>query len=140
MPAALIGMGSNIEPERHLASAAAAIRERFPDSRFSSVYRSRAIGMQADDFLNACCLMTNAPDEAVLRAWLKEVEDTHGRERTQGSWQSRTLDLDLLMYGDVVRDDDLFRYPHVYIPAGELIAARLPAGGAEMLTEIDLRL
>jgi len=140
MPVALIGMGSNIEPERHLASAATAIRDRFPDARFSAVYRSRAVGMRADDFLNACCLISNAPDEPVLRAWLKATEDTHGRERTQGSWQSRTLDLDLLMYDDVVCDDDLFRYPHVYIPAGELIAVRLPAGDAEMLTEIDLRL
>jgi len=140
MAAALIGMGSNIEPERHLAAAAAAIRERFPDARFSTVYRSPAVGMQADDFLNACCLIADAPDEAALCAWLKAVEDAHGRERAQGSWQPRTLDLDLLMYGDDVRDDDLFRYPHVYIPAGELIEARLPADGEQTLTAIALRL
>ncbi|MFQ5581000.1 MAG: 2-amino-4-hydroxy-6-hydroxymethyldihydropteridine diphosphokinase [Mariprofundaceae bacterium] len=137
---ALIGMGSNIEPERHMSSAAAAIRKRFPEARFSSVYRSAAVGMDADDFLNACCLITDVPDESILRAWLKGLEDVHGRNRSQGSWQPRTLDLDLLMYDEAVRDDDLFRYPHAYVPTTELIEMVLPENGKGELIKVALSL
>lgn len=122
----LIGMGSNIEPEQHLCAAAGAIRERFPDAVFSNVYRSAAVGMDnADDFLNACCLINPRIAFARLNVWLKQLEDTHGRDRSQGSWKPRTLDLDVLMHGDQVVDDDLYRYAHVYVPAAELV--KLPS-------------
>ena len=117
----LIGMGSNIEPEQHLSVAANEIRTRFSDAQFSSVYRSAAIGMDGDDFLNACCLLDSEEDEAALKEWMKQLEDAHGRDRSEGSWKPRTLDLDLIIYrGDVV-DDDLYRYAHVYVPAVELL-------------------
>ncbi len=117
----LIGMGSNIEPERYLCSAAAAIRERFPGVRFSAVYRSAAVGMQdAADFLNACCLLSSNSSPAQMQVWLKQLEDAHGRDRSHGSWRPRTLDLDLLMAGDEVLDDELFCYAHAYVPACEL--------------------
>ncbi len=118
----LIGMGSNIEPQRHLEMAATALREAFPDAVFSAVYRSPAIGMQgAADFLNACCLLHGDMSQAALGTWLKQLEDAHGRDRSRGSWKPRTLDLDVLMAGGKVVDDELFRYAHAYIPARELV-------------------
>jgi len=118
----LIGMGSNIEPERHLCAAAATIRAQFPEAAFSRVCRSAAVGMDnAADFLNACCLMNTTMEMIHLNKWLKQLEDTHGRDRSQGSWKSRTLDLDVLMIGGEVVDDDLYRYAHVYVPAAELV-------------------
>jgi len=137
----LVGMGSNIEPERHLCAAAAAIRERFPDAVFSSVYRSAAVGMDnAADFLNACCLIDTVMESARLNAWLKQLEDAHGRDRSQGSWKPRTLDLDVLMRGDEVVDDDLYRYAYVYIPAGELVELSSPVDTAGELRSVSLRL
>ena len=126
MPSALVGMGSNISPEKHLADAASEIRKRFSDVRFSSVYQSRAVGMDGDDFLNACCLISNVPDSGELNSWFKSLEDEHGRDRSEGSWKPRTLDLDLLMFDGKVLDDDLYRYPHVYVPASELVDFELP--------------
>jgi len=137
----LIGMGSNIEPERHLCAAAGAIRERFPDAVFSSVYRSVAVGMDnAADFLNACCLINTVMESARLNAWLKQLEDAHGRDRSQGSWKPRTLDLDVLMLGDDVVDDDLYRYAHVYVPAGELVKLSSPVDAAGEFQSVSLRL
>jgi len=137
----LIGMGSNIEPERHLCAAAGAIRERFPDAVFSSVYRSAAVGMDnAADFLNACCLIDTVMEFARLNAWLKQLEDAHGRDRSQGSWKSRTLDLDVLMWGDKVVGDDLYRYAHVYVPAAELVKLPFPVDAAGELQSVPLRL
>ena len=71
---ALIGMGSNIEPEHYLAAAAREIRESYPAARFSSVYRSPAVGMEGDDFLNACCLIDTAQSREALDTWLKGLE------------------------------------------------------------------
>lgn len=122
MQAFLIGMGSNIEPERHLAEAAVAIRRQFPDARFSHVYTSAAVGMRdAADFLNACCCVCSDMSPADLCVWLKRLEDEHGRDRSQGSWRPRTLDLDLLMADSTVLDDELYRYAHAYVPASELV-------------------
>jgi 2-amino-4-hydroxy-6-hydroxymethyldihydropteridine diphosphokinase len=137
---ALIGMGSNIEPERYLASAARAIRAVYPDARFSSVYRSPAVGMEGDDFLNACCLIDTAQGQAELDAWLKGLEDRHGRDRTSGSWRPRTLDLDLILFGTECLDTDLYRYAHMHVPAAELMELAAFTGSTAMLHRVALDL
>jgi len=137
---ALIGMGSNIEPERYLQCASQDIRQCFLDVRYSKVYQSAAVGMDGDDFLNACCLLTGVPEKDEFLKWLKLLEDKYGRDRTKGSWKPRTLDLDLLIYGDDVLDEDLFRYAHVFGPASELIDLNLPVVKAGVLVEVSLRL
>ncbi len=132
--AVLLGLGSNIEPELHLRAAAIAIRKQFPGARFSKVYRSTAVGMEAADFLNACCLLWTEMDRTVLHTWLKDLENTRGRDRRRGSWRPRTLDLDILMFDGEIVDNDLYRFPHVYIPAMELVSLpsrRFPAANLE---------
>ena len=133
-------MGSNIEPEENLKRAAATIRERFPEVRFSKVYRSAAVGMEGDDFLNACCLIETEMSEQALRRWLKGVEDEHGRDRRQGSWQPRTLDLDLLMLGNTVLDEDVYEYAHASVPAAELVDMEFLTTDSDILTLQSLSL
>jgi len=137
---ALIGMGSNIDPEKYLQYASQDMRQYFSAVTYSNVYQSAAIGMDGDDFLNACCLLDNVPEKGALLNWLKALEDKYGRDRTEGSWKPRTLDLDLLMYGDDILDDDLSRYAHVFVPASELIDLTLPVVTASVLTQVSLRL
>jgi len=122
----LIGMGSNIEPEHHLCAAAQAIRQQFGQVDFSSVYRSKAVGMDGDDFLNACCIFSADLTHENLLYWLKALEDEHGRDRSEGSWKPRTLDLDILLIDDAVVDEDLYRYGHIFVPASELIRLKRP--------------
>jgi len=122
----LVGMGSNIEPEANLLQAATTLRNRFGEVRFSTVYRSAAVGMEGDDFLNACCLFAAGMPLADLRRLLKQLEDLQQRDRTAGSWTPRTIDLDVLMYGGEVVDDELYRYAHAYVPAAELVDIELP--------------
>lgn len=133
-------MGSNIDPELNLRQAAFAIRRKFPGVRFSRVYRSAAVGMAGDDFLNACCLFETEMPRTRLIGWLKRVEDAQGRERLQGAWQPRTIDLDLLMLGDAVLDDDLHQYAHIYIPAGDLVDTELPDTNPDALALVPVRL
>ncbi len=125
MSRVLIGVGSNIEPERHLRAAARMLRETFVRARFSRVYRSPAVGMEGDDFLNACALIETALEDAALIRRLKAMERVCGRDPAKGSWQPRTLDLDLLMRDGAILDEDVLKWAHVYRPARELVA--LPA-------------
>lgn len=140
MTRALIGMGSNIDPEKHLQRASKDIKQYFPGVVYSKVYQSSPVGMNGDDFLNACCLLSAVPAKEELFKWLKLLEDKYGRDRSEGSWKPRTLDLDLVMYGDEILDDDLFRYAHVFVPASELVDLTLPIAKEGMLTQVSLRL
>ena len=141
MAEVLIGMGSNIEPESNLQSAAIALRAAFEGVSFSSVYRSEAVGMDsAADFLNACCRFESDLSQLAIKACLKRLEDAQGRDRSKGSWKPRTLDLDLLMYNDKVLDDELYRYAHAYVPAAELVEVGLPKDEMNSVSLMELRL
>ncbi|MDX8401899.1 MAG: 2-amino-4-hydroxy-6-hydroxymethyldihydropteridine diphosphokinase [Mariprofundaceae bacterium] len=119
MSAVLVGIGSNIEPERHLRAAARMLRQRFGGVRFSAVYRSPAVGMEGDDFLNACALIETDLGDDALVAVLKSMERDCGRKPGE-SWRPRTLDLDLLMRDGRILDDDVLRQAHVWYPAKDL--------------------
>ncbi len=97
-----LAMGSNVQPARHLRDAVAALRERFGELRLSRLYRTVAAGFDGPDFLNAAaCLRTDLSPRA-LDAWLHALEARHGRRRDVPRFSSRTLDLDLLLYDDLV--------------------------------------
>jgi len=136
----VIGIGSNIEPVYHLKVAAAALRGAFGAVRFSTVYRSKAVGMDGDDFLNACCLLQTGLAQSDLRRRLKALEDQQGRDRSHGSWKPRTIDLDLLLYDGVVIDDEIYRYAHAYVPAAELVTLDGPCSSDQQLIAVDLKL
>jgi 2-amino-4-hydroxy-6-hydroxymethyldihydropteridine diphosphokinase len=104
MIAAYIGLGSNLqEPIRQLRSAVASIR-KLPDSNvagISSAYGSAALGPgEQPDYLNAVlCLHTDLAPQ-VLLGKLQQIESSQGRVRTE-RWGARTLDLDILLYGNL---------------------------------------
>jgi len=97
-----IGVGSNIEPEQNVLSACSALTELFESPRVSAIYQSPAYGMNGNDFLN--CVVTGFTDSDTdqLSRALARIENAHGRVRDQGSYSDRTLDLDLLLFDDLV--------------------------------------
>jgi len=119
----LLGLGSNIDPAKHLPSAAQRLRQMFQQVQFSAVYRSQAVGIDGGaDFLNACCVFHCQQNHDTLRQQLKQLEEAHGRVRAQKGWQSRTLDLDIILFNEQVMDQDLYQYSHVWVPACELLS------------------
>lgn len=97
-----IAAGSNVEPERHLARAVDELARSFPGARFSAWYRNRAAGFTGDDFINlAAGFDTVEPLEEVLSE-LHRIEALCGRAREAPRWAPRTMDLDVLLYGDRV--------------------------------------
>jgi 2-amino-4-hydroxy-6-hydroxymethyldihydropteridine diphosphokinase len=100
---AYVGIGSNLQDPRAQVLAALEELDRLPHTRVvkrSSLYRSAPVGHAAQpDFVNAVAqLETGLPAERLL-AELQEVEARHGRERSFAN-APRTLDLDLLLYGN----------------------------------------
>lgn len=102
MSTAWLSLGSNLEPERHLAEAAIALRARFSEVLFSPVYRTPAVGFQGPDFLNAAAHIDSDLDVHALNDWLHALEDLHGRQRGGPRFSSRTLDIDIVLFDDLV--------------------------------------
>lgn len=112
----MLSLGSNLEPERHLASAVAELRARFGRVELSPVYRTPAEGFEGPDFLNLAAIIDTDLEPAALDAWLHALEDRHGRRRDVPRFSSRTLDVDL-----VLLDDRVLRGPgNLELPRGEL--------------------
>ncbi len=124
MVRAYIGLGSNLgDRQGHLDFALARLAE-LPVSRVaahSPVYRSRPLDdMEQPDYFNAvAALDTTLPPLELLDA-LQAIERAAGRERT-GHWAPRTLDLDLLLYGEAVIDHPRLTVPHPGIAARDFV-------------------
>jgi 2-amino-4-hydroxy-6-hydroxymethyldihydropteridine diphosphokinase len=95
-----IGAGSNIEPRRHLASALGHLSEAFGSLVISPVYRSAAAGFIGDPFLNLVIGIDSELSITELKDVLRSIERANGYDGLGPKFSSRTLDLDLLLYGD----------------------------------------
>ncbi|HFD81104.1 MAG TPA: 2-amino-4-hydroxy-6-hydroxymethyldihydropteridine diphosphokinase [Gammaproteobacteria bacterium] len=112
---AYIGLGSNLqEPRAQLRSALEALAE-LPQGRLaavSSLYRSAPMGPQDQpDYLNAVARIETALEPEPLLDTLQAIERAQGRVRTR-RWGPRTLDLDLLLYGERIIDSERLSVPH----------------------------
>ena len=96
----LLSLGSNLDPERHLRAGVAALRDRFGSVTVSPFYRMQAVGFDGPDFLNAGALLHTDLDPRALDDWLHALEDRHGRDRSGPRFGNRTLDIDIVYYGD----------------------------------------
>jgi 2-amino-4-hydroxy-6-hydroxymethyldihydropteridine diphosphokinase len=116
MTRAYLSVGSNLEPERHLQAAIAELRAKFGDISLSPTYRFAAVGFDGPAFLNLAIGIDTEMDAASLNAWLHALEDRHGRRRDGPRFASRTLDVDIVLYGDAVIEGA----DHLDIPRKEL--------------------
>ena len=112
MPEAWVAAGSNVEPRANLRRALAALRASFPDLRLSHAWSNPAVGFAGDDFINLVVGFSCDLPLADLLARLKAIEQAAGREPGAPKWGPRTLDLDLLLYGDAAGTPAGARLPH----------------------------
>ena len=97
-----LSLGSNIEPVVNFQSCLDALLLKFNDLSLSSVFESEAIGFEGDNFLNMVVAFdTEMPLEALIKT-VKKIEDDCGRDRAQPRFSGRTLDIDVLLYGDKI--------------------------------------
>ncbi len=111
MPKVYVAAGSNIEPERHLALAASELEREFPGVRFSPWYRNGAVGFEGEDFINLVAEFPTDLPVGEVRSRLQAIEARCGRPRGAPRWAPRSMDLDILLYGDAVSRDSALRLP-----------------------------
>ena len=99
-----IGVGSNIEPKRHVPLGIQALAAEFSALRLSAVYESTAVGFCGANFYNLVAEAHTERSVEQVVATLKRLEFAHGRAVDARKFSSRTLDLDLLSYDQQVLD------------------------------------
>jgi len=141
---AYIGLGSNLsEPQVQVTSALQELNT-IPDTHLlkaSSLYTSKPMGPSGQpDYVNAVAkISTNLPPERLLTE-LQSIEQAHRRQRNGQRWGPRTLDLDIILFGDVQMESKTLQIPHygvaerefVLIPLQELQADLIIPGKGEV--------
>lgn len=106
-----ISLGSNIERETNTREGVKALRERFGELQLSAVYESEAVGFEGDAFYNMVIACEVSEGVHAANRALREIEDANGRDRNGPKFSSRTLDLDLLLYDDLVINEQGLKLP-----------------------------
>jgi len=140
---AFIGIGSNINPEQNVRRALRLLAKRVRVTGVSTVYRTAALGRPGDPSFYNCVVEveTQIPPEDLKRKVLRRIEAELGRSRTDDKYAPRTIDLDVLLYNDVVMnqgglvlpDPEIAKRPFLAIPLHELRPAlTLPDTGGRV--------
>ncbi|MCR6652593.1 MAG: 2-amino-4-hydroxy-6-hydroxymethyldihydropteridine diphosphokinase [Cellvibrionaceae bacterium] len=110
-----LGLGSNQKPEFHIARALDALSESFGDLNISPVYESAAVGFSGANFLNLVVEIETSLAVKDLLQTLRAIENDNGRDRSAPRFSGRTLDIDILLYGDAVGEVDGVTLPRAEI-------------------------
>lgn len=129
---AYVSIGSNIERERNVRAAVRRLRERYGPITLSSVYESEAVGFEGSPFYNLTAGLDTEEGPAEVAGFLRTVEAGAGRDRGQPRFSSRTLDLDLLLWGDAAIEQEGLHLPreeiltHAFVlgPLAEIAGAK----------------
>lgn len=116
MIAAYVGLGSNLDNPREKITSALQELSALPATRLeghSALYASKALGPAGQpDYINAVAALQTRLPALQLLEHLLEIEARHGRIRDGSRWGPRTLDLDLLLYGDLQTQGEHLTLPH----------------------------
>ncbi len=121
-----LGIGSNIDRETSVRNGLNALKSLYGQLQISPVYESKAFGFEGDDFYNLVVGFETELDIDKIEMQLKDIERQSGRRQSDSSYSPRTLDIDLLLYGDLVCDKhelprvDIIKYAFVLKPLCDL--------------------
>ncbi|WP_254564969.1 2-amino-4-hydroxy-6-hydroxymethyldihydropteridine diphosphokinase [Oscillatoria sp. HE19RPO] len=146
-----IGLGSNLGDSRSTLESALAILDRTPGielKKRSIWYKTAPIGPSQPDYFNGCALLEVQLNPQELLKVLLNIERQFGRIR-QERWGPRTLDLDILLFGDLILETSELQLPHprmrerafVLVPLAEIVPNWIdPVSGeaiAQLLEKVD---
>ena len=128
MPRVYLSLGSNIDAEQNLRAGMRDLRAKYGTLQVSTVYESEAVGFEGDNFLNFVVGLDTDEDVHTVQATMSAIEQAHGRVRGCEKFSSRTLDIDILLFDDLVINenglhlprDEIEKYAFVLQPLAEL--------------------
>lgn len=129
MATACFSLGSNIDPEKNLRLGVKELRERLGPLTVSPVYRNRAAGFAGDDFLNLAAVVETDVAPEQIQEEIERIHRLAGRQRGKDRFASRPLDIDLLLYDELVVEEpglrlprrDVLEYSFVLGPLAEIV-------------------
>lgn len=99
-----LGIGSNIDKENAIAQAIEALRSSFGTIIISPTFESESVGFSGDNFYNLVVSFTTSKSLDEVVSIYKAIEDESGRDRSNPKFSARTMDIDPLLYGDLICD------------------------------------
>lgn len=123
-----ISIGSNIDKEKHIPWAIRDLQEHFGPLILSGVYETEAVGFDGPPFFNLIAGFDSDLEVKAVGKILRQIETEHGRAREAYKFTPRTLDLDLILYGELIISegrlqiprDEILRYAFVLEPLAEI--------------------
>lgn len=136
----LIGLGSNINPEVNITAALKSLAILTCLKERATIWQTPAVGGGGSDYLNTAVLIeTTLTLDHFKRLILSKIESELGRIRFADKYADRTIDLDILVFGDQIIDDELWLQPHVTIPAAEILPTLANPDTGESLSQAAIR-
>jgi len=106
-----ISIGSNIDKDKHVLASLLALEQAFGKLTVSSIYESEPVGFTGDTFYNLVVEFDSDLDVKAVAKQLRQIELDNGRTRDSQKFSARTLDLDLILYGDLIFNDGRLQIP-----------------------------
>ena len=120
-----LSIGSNIEATKNIDSAIKELGLILSNINKSSIYQTKAVGFEGDDFLNLVVSGDSSLNFDELNLKLKKIEDMTGRNRNAPKFSARTLDIDIVLQVDddeiIFESDEIEKYDFVSNPLKELL-------------------
>ncbi len=126
MNVAYLGVGSNLEPQLHCQRAIHALSQIGGTLRLSNAYHSQAVGFEGPSFINLVVEISTELSLTELADKCRDIENQLGRQRSAQKFQSRTIDIDILLFNQQVSQspqlprDDITKFAFVLKPLFEL--------------------
>jgi 2-amino-4-hydroxy-6-hydroxymethyldihydropteridine diphosphokinase len=111
MPHCYVSVGSNIDKAKNIDAGLNSLREMFGELSISPIYETAAVGFDGDNFYNLVVGFESDLSVHAVFQILRELEFKHGRSSNSQKFSPRSLDLDLLLYGDEIIDDGILKLP-----------------------------
>lgn len=115
MKTAWLGLGSNLDAEANIRAGIKELQQTFDDVSLSPVYTSKSVGFEGEDFINLVARVETDMQPVELRDYLRDLEDRYGRKRDVPKFSDRSLDIDILLYDDLVVFSPLLEIPRIEI-------------------------
>ncbi|AVX00036.1 2-amino-4-hydroxy-6-hydroxymethyldihydropteridine diphosphokinase [Vibrio vulnificus] len=138
-----IGVGSNIEREKHARAAWQELTLLGEALQASPIYECAAVGFDSHAFFNFVIRLNTSMTLEELASQLRQIEMRWGREENAAKYQDRTLDLDIVLFGDCISSQkpelprsDIFKYPFVIQPLYDLQPDLVIPGDGRTVEEI----